>query len=93
MPSLATKSPVTAVAAANPAAALEHFERLFEFETDCWDVHAALALPAPGFVLLDVRSPEEFQNGHVEGAVNLPHGRIVERNLADYPIATLFVVY
>ncbi len=93
MPSLATKSPVTAIAAANPAAALEHFERLFEFETDCWDVHAALALPAPGFVLLDVRSPEEFQNGHVEGAVNLPHGRIVERNLADYPIATLFVVY
>src|SRR5438046_875362 len=93
MRTLASKSPVNDVAAAAPAAALAHFERLFEFETDCWDVHAALALPAPGFVLLDVRSPEHFQKGHVAGAVNLPHGRIVERNLAEYPMDTLFVVY
>src|SRR5205085_12498158 len=91
MPSLASKSPVTDIAAAAPAAALAHFERLFEFETDCWDVHAALALPAPGFVLLDLPSPEYFQKGHVAGAVNLPHGRIVERNLAGYPMDTLFV--
>jgi rhodanese-related sulfurtransferase len=52
-----------------------------------------MALPAPGFVLLDVRSLEDFRKGHVAGAINLPHGRIVERNLADYPTDTLFVVY
>ena len=56
MTSLATKSPVTDVAAASPAAALEHFERLFEFETDCWDVHAALARPVPGFGSRSLRS-------------------------------------
>jgi rhodanese-related sulfurtransferase len=93
MPTVASKSPVNDVAAAPPAAALAHFEHLLEVETDCWDVHAALALPAPGFVLLDVRSPEHFRTGHVAGAVNLPHRRIVERNLADYPMDTLFVVY
>jgi rhodanese-related sulfurtransferase len=86
-------SPVTEHPAATPAAALEHFERLFQFETDCWDVHAAMALPVPGFVLLDVRSPDEFLKGHVAGAVSLPHGRITERNLAEYSPETLFVVY
>jgi len=26
----------------NPMTALEHFEKLLEFETDCWDVHEDL---------------------------------------------------
>ena len=25
-----------------------------------------------GFILLDVRSPEEFQDGHLESAINIP---------------------
>jgi rhodanese-related sulfurtransferase len=93
MPTVVVKNPVTEVPPASSAAALAHFERLFEFETDCWDVHAALALSTPGFVLLDVRSPEVFKQGHIAGAVNLPHGRIIERNLANYPPDTMFVVY
>jgi rhodanese-related sulfurtransferase len=43
--------------------------------------------------VLDVRSPQLYAAGHVPGAVSLPHGRIVERNLEAYPTATLFVVY
>ena len=93
MPTLASRSPVTDVRAATPAIALAHFERLFEFETDCWDVHVSMASPAPGFVLLDVRSPDHFKNGHVAGAINLPHARIAERSLAEYQAETLFVVY
>ena len=92
MPTL-TPSPVTGIAAADPAAALDHFEKLLAFETDCWDVHAALAAGQQDFVLLDVRSPEAYQQGHVPGAVNLPHRRIVERTLSDFPKDALFVVY
>ena len=86
-------NPVTAVPAAPSQEAVRHFEALLGFETDCWDVHAALQRDEPGFVLLDVRSPELFESGHVPGAVSLPHGRLVERNLAAYDAETLFVVY
>lgn len=73
--------------------ATTHFDSLLQFETDCWDVHAALENGDPGFVLLDIRAPQMFAAGHVAGAINLPHGKIVERNLADYPAGTKFVVY
>ena len=90
---IAFKSLVTEIQAADSAEALKHFSASFAFETDCWDVHEAMKRDSPGFVLLDVRSPESFEEGHVPGAVNLPHGRINERNLAAYPKETLFVVY
>jgi rhodanese-related sulfurtransferase len=94
MPSLLSEErPVTDVPPAAHAKALEHFEALLAFETDCWDVHAAVAAGHAGFVVLDVRSPEAFAAGHVPGAANLPHRRINERNLAAYPAEALLVVY
>lgn len=86
-------NPVTHVPAAPPAEAAAHFRHLLTVETDCWDVHEALRRERPGFVLLDVRSPELYAAGHVPGARNLPHRRIAERTLAEYPPETLFVVY
>jgi rhodanese-related sulfurtransferase len=93
---MTTTSPVSAVRAAAPVAAVAHFGSLLAFETDCWDVHASITAAAPGrpdFVLLDVRSPESFVQGHVPGAVNRPHARIVEASLTEYADGTLFVVY
>jgi rhodanese-related sulfurtransferase len=79
--------------AADPQTALDHFEKLLSLETDCWDVHEAMKNGDHDFVLLDVRGPQPFQAGHVPGAINLPHGRINERNLGAYASDTLFVVY
>jgi rhodanese-related sulfurtransferase len=93
MPAQKTRNAVTEVPAAPSSEALSHFEALLRFETDCWDVHQEIIQTEPGFVVLDVRSPELFAAGHVPGAVNLPHGRINERNLAAYPAGSLFVVY
>ncbi|WP_340643974.1 rhodanese-like domain-containing protein [Phenylobacterium sp.] len=84
---------VTQVPAADPQDALEHFEREFAYETDCWDVHEAQASGNPGFVLLDVRGPALFAKGHVPGATNLPHGKIIASRMDTYPADTLFVVY
>jgi rhodanese-related sulfurtransferase len=88
-----TKSAVTAIPAAAPPQAEAHFASLLAYETDCWDVHQALGTGEPDFVLLDVRSPESFRKGHIPGAVNLPHGKLVDRNLQQYAPETLFVVY
>lgn len=75
---------VTAVPAAPSDLAREHFAAEFTFEADCWDVHDALQ-GEPGFVLLDVRSPALFEKGHVPGAINLPHGKIIRSKMARWP--------
>lgn len=84
---------VTAIPAASSDQALAHFEQEFRFETDCWDVQQALKSDNPGFVLLDVRSPDLFAAGHVPGAVHLPHGKIIGSKMAQWPENTLFVTY
>jgi rhodanese-related sulfurtransferase len=47
----------------------------------------------PGFVLLDVRGPAQFEARHVPGAINLPHGKIVASRMNSYSHDTLFVAY
>lgn len=88
-----TATLVTETPAAPPRAALDHFERRLGFETDCWDVHEVMDGGQPDFVLVDVRSPESYADGHVAGAVNVPARTVSEERLADYPTDTLFVVY
>ena len=87
------KSPVAAVPAAASADALSHFEGSLHFETDCWDVNHSLSTGQKDFVLLDVRSAEAYAAGHVPGAIHLPHGKLVEGKLREWPADTLFVTY
>ena len=86
-------SAVSIVPAAPSEQAARHFGAAFEYETDCADVHEAMSSGRQDFVLLDVRGPALYGQGHVPGALNLPHGKIVEAKLKEYPPATLFVVY
>lgn len=50
----------------------------------------ARQLVAEGALLLDVRTPEEFASGHIEGAVNIPvqelEGRMAELEPKDRAI-------
>lgn len=85
-------SAVSEIPAAPPVDAAAHFAAEFAFETDCWDVHTAIE-QGPDFVLLDVRSPMLYARGHVPGAINLPHGKVVASKLAQWPDDTLFVTY
>lgn len=86
-------SAVSIVPAAPSEQAARHFGAAFEYETDCADVHEAMNSGRQDFVLLDVRGPALYGQGHVPGALNLPHGKIVEAKLKAYPPETLFVVY
>jgi rhodanese-related sulfurtransferase len=86
-------NPVTETAAAPPMLAAQHFAGKLAFETDCADVHDALARGGAGFVLLEARGRAAYTRGHVPGALNLPHRSITEEALAAWPVDTLFVVY
>jgi rhodanese-related sulfurtransferase len=86
-------SSVKAIPAAPSSIAQAHFAAEFTFETDCWDTHDAMTNGPKDFVLLDVRSPAMFAKGHLKGAINLPHGKIVETKMAAWPHDTLFVTY
>lgn len=85
-------TPVTEIPAADPAAVIARYAGRLAFETDCSDVDRALRQGAD-FVLLDVRGPDLYAAGHVPGALNLPHGKMTARRMAEWPAGTLFVVY
>jgi 3-mercaptopyruvate sulfurtransferase SseA len=82
---------VTETPAASSDVAFQHFQGMLAFETDCWDVHEGLKSPKPDFILVDVRGPASFANGHVQGAINIPHGQMTASRMAEFPKDKLFV--
>ncbi|MBB3607860.1 rhodanese-like domain-containing protein [Rhizobium sp. BK602] len=86
-------SRVSEVPAALPAVVAEYYAQKLAFETDCSDVQLSMTAGTVDFVLLDVRGPALFEQKHIPGATNLPHGKITARKMAEWSDDTLFVVY
>jgi rhodanese-related sulfurtransferase len=84
---------VTETHAAPSDIALRHFQDVLALETDCWDVHESLKAADLDFILVDVRGPKVFANGHVKGAINIPHREITAERMSAYPKDKVFVVY
>lgn len=75
-----TVNPVLRVPPAAPAEAAAHFRASLAFHADVSDVAAAPASDGdPGFVVLDSRSTEAWDQGHIPGAVHLPTALIPEQ--------------
>ncbi|WP_326648420.1 MULTISPECIES: rhodanese-like domain-containing protein [unclassified Streptomyces] len=73
-------NPVLRGSPAPPAAAVAYFAAHLAFHADVSDVASALAAGGdPGFVVLDCRSTESWDQGHVPGAVHLPTALIAEQ--------------
>lgn len=75
------------------AAAIEHFAGKLAYETDVSDVQDALSRTEPGFVLVDSRSREAWDQGHVPGAIHLPTREIEERAGELVPAGAAVVTY
>ncbi|MCJ8340107.1 MAG: rhodanese-like domain-containing protein [Pseudomonadales bacterium] len=86
-------SSVSRVAAATSEQALQHFQTLLKYETDCWDVHHAISNSRVDFILLDVRAEQLFAAGHIPTAINVPASRLNAKSLQQFPADSLFVVY
>lgn len=86
-------SAITAVPAADNAAALAHFAARLAFETDVSDVAADLAAGAAGLVVIDSRSLESWNQGHIAGAVHLPTAEIAARAETMIPREVTVVTY
>ncbi|MEV5144803.1 rhodanese-like domain-containing protein [Streptomyces sp. NPDC052727] len=89
----ASENPVLRVAPAAPAEAAAYFRASLAFHADVSDVAAALAAGGdPGFVVVDSRSTESWDQGHIPGAVHLPTALIPEQAAQlldpDVPVVT-----
>ena len=84
---------ILSTAFAVPGEAAAHFAARLSFETDVSDVHADLEAGVPGLVVVDSRSVESWEQGHVPGAVHLPTGSIPERAPLVVPPGTAVVTY
>jgi rhodanese-related sulfurtransferase len=83
---LALLAPFPAVAAAGPGA-------LASVSPGPVDGATGQRLAEAGALVLDVRSPEEFAQGHVPGAKNIPHDQVARRAAELGPTSTPIVVY
>lgn len=72
--------------------ALDYFRAKLEHETDPSDVYAAQRAGDP-FVIVDVRSEDAWNQGHVVGAIHLPYREIASRAGQEIPEGAAVVVY
>jgi rhodanese-related sulfurtransferase len=78
---------------APPEEAFRHFVAKLSVETDPADVRLDLQRGQQSFVLLDVRSAQDFDECHIPGAINLPARRITAESASDLSKERLLVVY
>lgn len=74
------------------AAVDEYLSTIPEGWLTAGDVDAVKAAIEAGAFLLDVRTPDEYAEGHIEGAVNIPL-RTITANMDQIPTDTQVIVY
>lgn len=86
-------SRVTEVPAAQASEILAYYNLRLARETDCHDVYESMLHGRMDFVLLDVRSEENYLKSHIPGAVHMLVGKMIRSRFEAWPEDTLFVVY
>jgi len=75
-----------------PAERAAHFAGKLEFETDPSDVAADRAA-GRRMTVVDVRSADAYAQGHLPGAIHIPHAEIPARAATEVPVDQPVVVY
>ncbi|GII80946.1 hypothetical protein Sru01_59280 [Sphaerisporangium rufum] len=67
---------MTGLDLSSPLSGAQFFTARLAFQIDVSDVQAALASGNPGFILVDTRSPEAWQQGRIPGARHIPRAEL-----------------
>ena len=78
---------------AGPEEAHRQFLAKLAVETDASDVMLDLQRGQNGFLLIDARSAQEFEECHIPGAVNLPYRKITAESTAQFSKELPIVTY
>jgi rhodanese-related sulfurtransferase len=89
----ATFSAVREYAAAPPADAELHYLARLAVATDVSDVVHDLIRGTGKLLILDVRSPADYELCHVPGAINLPHRQINAASTGAFDKDAMLVTY
>ncbi|WP_034944416.1 rhodanese-like domain-containing protein [Erwinia oleae] len=63
------------------------------YYADAWDVATDLANHVAEIVVVDVRSPEQYQAGHICGAISFPHRLMTSESLAQLDREKVCITY
>ena len=69
------------------------FSNKLSYETDPADIYADMKNNVNDFTIIDVRTPEDFAERHIAGAINLPIAKINANTTSTFPKDKLLVVY
>ena len=70
-----------------------HFRSKLSFETDAWDVKTDMERGRADFVVIDTRSPADFEARRIAGAINLPYRSMDAETTARLPKEKVMVTY
>ena len=81
----------------NPSAEVElaesHFRSKLRFETDAWDVKTDMERGRTDFMVIDTRSPSDFEARRIVGAINFPYRLMNAETTSKLPKDKLMVTY
>ena len=88
-----TKSAVLEYGAPEPAETAAVMADKLRFHTDSWDLSVDLEAGQPDIVVIDARSQQAYAEGHIPGAVSVPHREMTEEAMARLDRQKVYVVY
>lgn len=71
---------------------ISHYEDKLAFEIDSWDLKVSMK-SGENIIVIDVRSPEAYQNERIPGSVNIPHRKMNGETTASLDRSALIVTY
>lgn len=84
---------VAEIPAVDPEEAHRHFASKLSVETDPADVMLDLQRGQSSFVVVDVRSNDDFEDCHIESAINIPYRQINAETTNQLPKDKIIVTY